>query len=127
MTSDETKNLTHIVGRYAELNREIQERKWEQKELADSAWEKTGVKPKVVRQLAKEQAWDAVKREEQRQYEEALDECRSKLGMLADTPLGQAEIERVEAEEPQHHLSNSKYKAPRKNNRSKRVVEAAVN
>jgi len=92
MTNDEEKSLAYIVGRVAELNTQMQEAKWEIKELADSAWEKAGVRAKVVKQLAREQAWDAVKREDQRQYEESLDECRAKLGMLADTPLGESAL-----------------------------------
>lgn len=95
MTDDEKKHLTHIVQRHSELAREIQERKWEQKELEASAWEKCGQKPKVVKQLSKESGWDAVKREEQRQFEEAVDQCRSALGMLADLPLGEAALSKA--------------------------------
>ena len=98
MTEDEKKNLTHIVGRHYELAKEIQAAKREQKELEDSAWEKADCKPRVVKQLSKEQAWNAVKREEQKQYEESLDSCRSALGMLADLPLGEHAIERVKPE-----------------------------
>jgi hypothetical protein len=95
MTDDEKKNLMHIVERHYLLATDIQERKWEQKELEDAAWEKAGTRPKVIRQLSKEQAFDAVKREAQRQYEESLDSCRSALGMLADLPLGEHAMERA--------------------------------
>jgi len=87
--------LSYIVGRHAELNSQIKEMKFEQKELEDSAWEKADCKPRVVKQLSKEQAWNAVKREEQKQYEESLDSCRSALGMLADLPLGEHAMESV--------------------------------
>jgi len=90
MTPQEKQHLTRIVNDYARMNAEIQALKWDQKELAESAWDKAGVKPNVVKQLAKESAWDNVRREEQRQLEESLDECRAALGMLADLPLGQA-------------------------------------
>jgi uncharacterized protein (UPF0335 family) len=108
MTNDEEKSLTYIVGRVAELNKQIQEANWEIKEVADSAWDKAGVKSKVVRQLAREQAWDAVKREKQRQHEEAVDVCRAKLGMLADTPLGESAM--TEAAKPQRRNGKSGYK-----------------
>jgi hypothetical protein len=90
MTPQEKQHLTRIVNDYARMNAEIQSLKWDQKALAESAWDKAGVKPRVVKQLAKESAWDDVRREEQRQLEESLDECRAALGMLADLPLGQA-------------------------------------
>lgn len=90
--------LTHIVARHAQLNAEIKEAKFEQKELEDSAWEKCGKSAKAIRVLSKESAWDAVKRERQRQLEEEIDAGRVALGLLADTPLGVAEIERMERE-----------------------------
>jgi hypothetical protein len=90
MTPQEKQHLTRIVERTKAINAQVQELKWEAKELADSAWDKCGVKPKVVKQLAKEAAWDQVQREERRQFEESLDQCRTALGLLADLPLGQA-------------------------------------
>lgn len=80
------------------MNAEIKEAKFEQKELEDSAWEKCGKSAKAIRVLSKESAWDAVKRERQRQLEEEIDAGRVALGLLADTPLGVAEIERMERE-----------------------------
>jgi uncharacterized protein (UPF0335 family) len=102
MTPGERTALTQIVERTKAINAEVQALKWEAKELAESAWDKAGVRPKVVKQLAKEAAWDQVKREEQRQHEEALDQCRAALGLLADLPLGQAAQEREDhqAEQP---------------------------
>ena len=123
MNTDEKNNLTHIVNRYAELNRQQQEAKWEQKELADSAWDKAGVKAKVVKQLAKEQAWDAVQRETQRQHEESLDECRSALGMLLDTPLGESAM--TETAKPQRGNGKSGYKG-KNGKRTGMKPEAAV-
>jgi hypothetical protein len=90
MTPGERAELTRIVERRKAINAQIQDLKWEAKELGEAAWDKCGVKAKVVAQLAKETAWDAVQREERRQFEESLDECRAALGLLADTPLGQA-------------------------------------
>jgi hypothetical protein len=90
VTPGEKQQLTRIVERTKAINAQVQELKWEAKEIAESAWDKCGVKPKVVKQLAKEAAWDQVQREERRQFEESLDECRAALGLLADLPLGQA-------------------------------------
>jgi hypothetical protein len=93
MTPQEKGHLTRIVERQKAINAQIQELKWEAKDLADSAWDKCGVRPKVIRQLAKEAAWDEVQRAAQRQHEESLDACRAALGLLADTPLGQAAMD----------------------------------
>jgi uncharacterized protein (UPF0335 family) len=123
MTNDETKSLTYIVNRVAELNKAKQEADWEIKELADSAWEKCGVAAKVVKQLAKEQAWDAVKREERKQFEESLDECRAKLGMLLDTPLGESAL--AAAAEPQTGNGNGGYKGKRGRKRSAETTASA--
>jgi len=87
--------LKHIVARHAELSSQIKGMKMEQKELEDSAWEKCGKSPKAIRVLSKESAWDEVKRERQRQLEEEIDQGRAALGLLADTPLGTAELERM--------------------------------
>lgn len=123
--ANDTGALTYIVSRHSQLGSDIKALKFEQKELEDSAWEKCGKSPKAIRQLSKESAWDAVKREKQRQLEEEIDQGRAALGMLADTPLGQAELERAEAEAQQHHATNPKYKAAAKGNgRGKRRQSA---
>ncbi|HWE19672.1 MAG TPA: hypothetical protein VG758_21225 [Hyphomicrobiaceae bacterium] len=90
MTPGEKQRLVGDVERIKVLNAEIQSAKWTIKEIADAAWDAYGVKGKVVKQLAKEAAWDQVQREERRQFEGSLDECRAALGLLADLPLGQA-------------------------------------
>lgn len=50
----------------------------------------TGFEPKVMRQIVKERKMDGADRQEQ---EALLDLYRRALGMLADTPLGEASIE----------------------------------
>jgi hypothetical protein len=115
MTPQEKQHLTRIIERHKAINAEVQALKWEAKELAESAWDKCGVRPKVVKQLAKEAAWDVVQREEQRQHEESLDACRAALGLLADTPLGQAaQADHVtrEAEAPANGSSNGTRRGP---------------
>lgn len=87
--------LKYIVSRHADLGSQIKTLKFEQKELEDSAWEKCGKSAKAIKQLSKESGWDEVKRERQRQLEEEIDQGRAALGLLADTPLGQAEMERM--------------------------------
>ena len=101
--------LTHIVTRHAQLNADIKGMKFQQKELEESAWEKCGKTAKAIRQLSKESSWDAVKREKQRQLEEEIDQGRAALGMLAGTPLGQAELARAEAQAQQQIHEEQKY------------------
>jgi hypothetical protein len=100
MTRDEEKKLEHIVERSGVLQAQIDQAKEEMKELADSAWEKCGVKPKVIKQLVKEKGWNEIERMAQHQLEESLDECRKALGMLADLPLGEHAVERKKKQQP---------------------------
>lgn len=90
--------LKYIVTRHSELNAQIKAAKFEQKELEESAWEKCGKSAKAIKQLSKESAWDEVRRERQRLLEEEIDAGRAALGMLASTPLGEAEMARMEEE-----------------------------
>jgi hypothetical protein len=124
MNNNETAKLTHIIQRHSTLAAEIKERKMEQKELEDGAWEQCGKSAKCVRQLSKESKWDAVKREQQRQLEEEIDQCRAALGLLSDLPLGQVELDRMGADEPQHHATNPKYKV--KEHKGKRRRQPAA-
>lgn len=107
--------LKHIVSRHADLNSQIKAAKFEQKELEDSAWEKCGKSGKAIRVLSKESAWDEIKRERQRLLEEEIDAGRAALGLLADTPLGAAELERMADEK----LNGSGASAPKKRGRSR--------
>lgn len=49
-----------------------------------------GFTPKIMRKIVRERRMDAAKRKEE---EALLDTYRSALGMLSDTPLGQAAME----------------------------------
>lgn len=129
--ANDTKALTHIVQRIAKLNADVKEANFEIKELADSAWEKCGKSPKAVKQLAKESAWDAVKRKAQQDLEEEIDQGRLALGMLSDTPLGEAAIDGMknngaDADEPQHHATNPKYKSGAKAKKGKKTEQPAA-
>ena len=95
--TNQRKSLKDHVDRIAVLNAEIQDARWEIKEVADAAFGKGLISTdsaaearKVVKQLAKDQARDTKERAKQRAYEELLDNCRASLGLLADTPLGEA-------------------------------------
>ena len=128
---NDIKALTHIVQRIAKLNGEIKEANFEIKELADSAWEKCGKSAKAVKQLAKESAWDAVKRKAQQDLEEEVDAGRLALGMLSDTPLGEAAIDGIkngagDADEPQHHATDPKYKSGAKGKKGKKAEQPAA-
>jgi uncharacterized protein (UPF0335 family) len=89
-TDADREKLSSIVERYRVLEDQIKAAKDEQKELAESAKANLGVPAKALKQAAKEMGWDSVERAAQRQLEDALDACRQALGLLADTPLGQA-------------------------------------
>ncbi|MEO0943217.1 MAG: hypothetical protein AAFY06_00045 [Pseudomonadota bacterium] len=97
MNKDDKKRLTHAVKRLAEINAERKELNAEAKEIRDAAKESMELSPKVLTQLAKEQAFTPHERDAQLALEEALDNCRSALGMLSDTPLGEAAMEGVTA------------------------------
>ena len=95
--TNQRKSLKDHVDYIAARNAEIQAAKWDIQEAAGAAFEKGLVSTdsaaearKVLKQLAKDQGKDAEERAKQRAYEELLDNCRASLGLLADTPLGEA-------------------------------------
>lgn len=127
LTAQERQDLIPIVNEMVKLNADEQAIRWRKKEVAESAWDTCGVQASVVKQLAKEQAWDDVQREKQRQYEEALDHARAALGALLDTPLGQAamiseENSLAEAAPPQHANGKSRNTRGRKKQQEAEVV-----
>jgi hypothetical protein len=97
MIDDDKQRLQHIVQTYAALCGEVEGYKDsirgcadEQKELATAASERLGLDAKALKQLVAEFRMGAEDRDLIRQREAKLDECRHALGLLADTPLGQA-------------------------------------
>lgn len=122
ITGNAKKKLEYIVERHAQLAKEIKGLKFEQKELEDSAPEQCGVSAKTVKQLSKESNWSDVEREKQRQREEELDAARAALGMLADTPLGEAEMRRAEENLQQ---SKTPAKGKKKGGKKERADEFA--
>ena len=95
--TNQRKSLKDHVDYIAARNAEIQAARWDIQEAANAAFEKGLVATesaaearKVLKQLAKDQGKDAEERAKQRAYEELLDDCRAALGLLADTPLGEA-------------------------------------
>jgi hypothetical protein len=111
MTEDDTNRLKHIVERYAELATEVDGYKDdakqcadEQKDLAAVASERLGLDGKALKQLVAEFRMGAEERDVIRQREAKLDECRLALGLLADTPLGQAAM----ADEPKRNRGRPK-------------------
>lgn len=87
------KTLEQIVEGVAELRDKQKALAAEIKELAGSAWTEHGIAARAVKQLAEERRMGDVAREKRRQYEEQLYTAREALGMLFDTPLGQAAAE----------------------------------
>jgi uncharacterized protein (UPF0335 family) len=88
-----SKTLEQIVEGVAELRDKQKALAAEIKELAGSAWAEHGIAARAVKQLAEERRMGDVAREKRRQYEEQLQTAREALGMLFDTPLGQAAAE----------------------------------
>jgi hypothetical protein len=101
MTKDEEKALKHITKRLRELSAQRDQIKEEEKDLLETAFEKTGIQKKAIKQLVKEMDWDEVERMAQRTLEEELDRGRHALGLLADTPLGEHAMERLRRKERQ--------------------------
>lgn len=114
--ANDTAKLTYIVARHHELAAQVKTLKMEQKELEDSAWEQCGYSGKAVRALSKESGFNAVEREKKRQLEEEIDKGRAALGLLATTPLGEAEMQRMREE--QKTKANG-HAAPKKRGRPK--------
>lgn len=121
LTKQAKAKLKEHVGEYASMNARVKSIKMKQVELEETAWEDCGVKPDVLRQLAKESAWDDTKRAKNRHKQQSLQVCREALGILADLPLGQAELSRVEAEKAQ----SKKAPAGKKKNAREGVSAAA--
>lgn len=92
MTKDEKKRLQSYIDRIAQLRTNKKELDDEINELVAEANEQTGINKRVIKQLAKERNWSEVERGENQLIEESLDECRHALGMLLDTPLGEAAV-----------------------------------
>lgn len=107
LNSDDKKKLTNFVGLASSRLAQIKELQDEIKELCADAEEAIGVKSKVLRQLAKERNWNDAERAEQQRLEADLDVCRLALGMLADTPLGEAAQGKVKAKKPTHPAAHA--------------------
>jgi hypothetical protein len=123
VNQNEIAKLEHIVQRFAALNDEIKAAQDEQKELGQAAFDDRLIHVaavqdarKVLKRLAKERDWDEIKRMAQAQLEQALDECRAALGLLADTPLGQAAQQRPE---PADHQGEKRGRGRPKGSRNK--------
>lgn len=90
MNQQERQALNDFAQRVANLERQKKEIADDIKDICEECKGQTGTRPKVLKQLAKELNWTQVERMDQHMLEEELDACRSALGLLADTPLGEA-------------------------------------
>lgn len=93
MNKDEKKQLDSYTERVAKLLTDKKEIDDEIGELVAEAAEKLGLRKSNIRKGAKERNMDALDRADQRQREEEMDQIRSALGILADTPLGEAAVD----------------------------------
>lgn len=90
MNKDEKKHLDSATERIATLFREKKEIDDEIAEIVAECAEKTGLRKGNIRKAARERNMDELERADKRLVEEELDQIRSALGILADTPLGEA-------------------------------------
>lgn len=90
MNKDEKKQLDSYTERIAKLFNDRKEIDDEIAELTAEAAEKLNLRKGNIRKAAKERNMDELERADRRQVEEELDQIRSALGILADTPLGEA-------------------------------------
>jgi hypothetical protein len=124
MRTEQNPELAKAVGRIVKLNAQSKDIGFEINEIADAAFEAGHIRGvpnaaaarKVLKRLAKDSIATDVEREEQRLIEEAIDECRAALGLLADTPLGQAAQQRPE---PADHQGERRGRGRPKGSRNK--------
>lgn len=90
MNKDDKKYLDSTTERLATLFKDRKELDDEIAEIVSEAAEKLGLRKGNIRKAAKERNMDELDRADRRQVEEELDQIRSALGILADTPLGEA-------------------------------------
>lgn len=90
MNKDEKKHLDSATERVAQLYRDRKELDDEIAEIVAECAEKTGLRKGSIRKAAKERNMDELERADIRQREEEMDQVRNALGILADTPLGEA-------------------------------------
>lgn len=88
--------LQSYVGRVLSLHEERRALNADIAEIYEQA-KNAGFVTKIIRQIVREQQMEA---EERSAHYALLDNYRGALGMLADLPLGEAAIERAEADRP---------------------------
>lgn len=121
-----TKNkLNEATKQIAKLEAERKALGFEIKGLIDTAYESTGVRKKNIKALAKLQGFSKEERAEFMEAEEQFDECAVALGLLKDTPLGQASLasSKKDDDEKKSKAKDKPKKAPAKK-KEKEPVEA---
>lgn len=95
MNKDDKKKLSAYAERVARLLTDKKEIDKEINEVLAEAAEKLQLQKGNIRKAAKELNLDAAERADKRAAEEEMEQIRHALGLLADTPLGQAAQEKV--------------------------------
>lgn len=90
MTEDEKKKLNDVVNQVAELLEQKAQIDDDIAEIVADAAEKLQLRKGNIRKAAKEMLLTETDRADKRLIEEELDQIRNALGILADTPLGEA-------------------------------------
>jgi uncharacterized protein (UPF0335 family) len=90
VTDENQRKLKGYVAEIERIGAQLDELKAEQKLIFDSAKD-SNFDVKAIRAIVKERRVDKAKR---RAFESVMDAYRHALGMLADTPLGEAAMKR---------------------------------
>jgi len=90
MSPDHKKALKKYLPEIAKHMADIKETQVTVREIVAIVADKTEMSTKAIRKAAKDLNLSDLERQDQRLVEDQLDECRSALGILADTPLGDA-------------------------------------
>jgi uncharacterized protein (UPF0335 family) len=91
VTSNSGAQIRSFIERIETIEGEIKDRQEDRKSIYDEA-KGNGLDPKILRKIVSLRRQDKSKRDEE---EAILDVYLSALGMLADTPLGQAAVSRT--------------------------------
>jgi uncharacterized protein (UPF0335 family) len=89
-----SEQLKSIIERAERIEERRKEAADDMKDLMKEA-DGQGLEPAAIKLILKERAEDAKKREKRERKESVADVYRAALGMLSDTPLGQAAIRGV--------------------------------
>lgn len=92
MNQEDRKKLAAATAQVAKLLNDKKEIDDDIAEIVATTAENLGIRKGNIRKAAKELNMDDLERADRRLQEEEMDQIRSALGILADTPLGDAAV-----------------------------------